>query len=211
MGWEEIRGAAHEAAAAAAEVIERTSAADLDRPALGAWDVRGLAGHLLRAMRTPLVYLEEPAATRQSLSSAAEYYAAYLAWREPNPDRADDAVATRGAAELAHDSITQIQDAFQQARRDLQRLDAEPADRLLPTAFGAMRLADYMRTRIVEMVAHTLDLAAALDEEVPIPLPALADALALLTEVAIARGDGEVLLRELIGRHVDPSALPVLR
>lgn len=211
MEWDEIRAAAFEAADSAASLVELISNDDLPRPALGDWDVRGLTGHLLRALRTPLGYLDEPEPTDTPLGSAAAYYGRYLGWRARDPERADDAVASRGAAELGHETVVEIQDAYREAARELRRLGDHRGDRLLPTAFGSMFLRDYIRTRILEMVAHALDLARALGEDWDVPEAPLLDAIRLIGEIAVVGGDGGALLMELTGRDTTKSVLPVLR
>ena len=211
MAWDEIRATAHAAAESAAALVELLSEGDLATPALGAWDVRGLAGHLLRAIRTALDLLVQPEPTDAPLPAAASYYAAYLAWREPDPARSDAAVGARGNAEFPRHSIGEIQASYRATADALRAIDRIRGDRLVPTAFGTMRLEDYLRTRILEMVAHTLDLARAVGEHWEVPRAALADALGLLTEVAIETGTGPQLLAELTGRDVPSRALPVLQ
>jgi uncharacterized protein (TIGR03083 family) len=211
MAWDDIRATAHAAAESAAALVELLSKCDLATPALGAWDVRGLAGHLLRAIRTPLDLLAQPEPTDTPLPAAASYYAAYLAWREPDPARSDAAVGARGDAEFPRHTIGEIQDSYRATVDAFRSLDQMRGDRLLPTAFGSMRLEDYVRTRILEMVTHTLDLARAVGEQWEVPGGALADALGLLTEIAIETGTGPQLLAELTGRDVSSRALPVLQ
>lgn len=211
MGWDEIRRQILETATSVAELSHRIGNEDLDRPALGTWDVRGLSGHLLRAMRTPVLYLGEIEPRGEALPSAASYFAQYLEWRSSDPGGADARVASRGAAEISVTSAAQLQDEFETSVDALHTAIATAPDRLVPSAFGPMWLADYVRTRTLEMVVHGLDLANALDEVWDPPADALGDVLALCCEITIVTGKGTALLLELTGRRITASVLPVLR
>lgn len=211
MEWHDIREASHRAAASAAGLVAFVSDADLATPGLGTWDVRGLIGHLSRAMQNAIDYLAAPAPAGDPLPSAASYYVAYLEWRDESPTNADRQVADRGAAVFARATASEIQTALVDTAATLTLIDDEPDDRLVSTGFGPMRIADYMRTRNLEMVTHTLDLARALDRHWEIDLRALRDALDLLTDIAVATGRGPALLFELTGRAVEATVLPILR
>ena len=54
---------------------------DMSGPGLGTWDLGGLIGHFLRAVRTPLDCVELPAVENEALADASAYYAAYLSMR----------------------------------------------------------------------------------------------------------------------------------
>ena len=77
-----------------------TKITDFTAPGLGAWDVLGLTGHLLRAIRTPLTYLAEPEPHGKPLPDAAAYYEKYLQRRADDPAVFDRAVADRGSRNL---------------------------------------------------------------------------------------------------------------
>ena len=211
MTWEASRVNIAEAAANITELVADIRDDQLGDPGLGVWDVRGLAGHLLRAIRGPITYLQAPEPTEQPLASAAAYYAAYLSSRDEHPEEMDDRVASRGASELAGADTAAIVDAYRTATARLAELHTVPATRLVASAFGGLAIAEYIRTRTLEIVAHGLDLAAAVGIAWRPPHDALVDVLGLLGEVAVLRGSGGTLLLELAGRAVPVSAIPVLR
>ena len=213
MTWLEIRGTTLATARAVAALARMVSDDDLGKPALGSWNVGGLGGHLLRALRTPVRYLEEPEPVGEPLASAAAYFAGYLGWRAEDPESADARVAARGAAELPTTSAVVLEEAFAEAAVALEMIDHMDAGRIVPSLFGPIRLDDYLRTRIFEMSVHGLDLAAALDEDWAPPPAAVAHSLTLLAECSMLIGTGAHLLLELTGRAVpvSVSAIPVIR
>lgn len=87
------------------------------------------------------------------------------------------------------------------------------ADRRISTPLGPFRIADYLRTRTLEVVAHGIDIARAIGVTPwEPPANALADSIALLGELAVIRGDGPALLMAMTGS--DPAAhapFPVIR
>ena len=100
-----------------------------------------------------------------------------------------------GAVRLLLDAVTD----------DLARADARP---VITTYAGGMRLRDYLPTRTFELVVHGLDIAAAVPVRWTPPPAALAEAVALATEVAVRRGEGTILLRLITGR--EPGGLSIV-
>jgi len=211
MDWTEQRTLFRAGADAVAELLEDVS--DFSVAGVGIWDLRGLTGHFLRAIRTPIAYLQEPIPEDEPLPGAANYVAGYLRWRGESPDAADEAVAARGRDELFASSVHPALVIRRDAARLNEMLACESPSRLVPTRFGPMRLDDYLRTRAMELVIHGLDIARAVGIEWRPPTPLLSDVLALLMEVSVNLGGGEELLLVLSGR-IDPThseAFPVLR
>jgi uncharacterized protein (TIGR03083 family) len=211
MDWTEQRSLFRAGADAVAGMLEDIS--DFSVAGLGTWDLRGLTGHFIRAIRTPIAYLQEPIPEGDPLPNAATYVAGYLRWRGDDPDTADEAVAARGRDELSVSSPHPAQLIRREARLLDEILARKTPARLVPTRFGPMRLDDYLRTRTMELVIHGLDIANAVGIEWNPPQPLLNDVLALLTEVTVNLGGGEELLLVLSGR-IDPThsdAFPVLR
>ena len=54
---------------------------------------------------------------------------------------------------------------------------------IVPARWGAVRLSDYLATRCVELTVHSLDLAHAIDREIPLDRDAAAVAVRLLAHV----------------------------
>ncbi len=65
---------------------------------------------------------------------------------------------------------------------------------LLTTIAGGMRIADYLPTRVFELVVHTADLAVALGVPAEPPPGPAALALGLVSDLAIAGGHAATLL-----------------
>jgi hypothetical protein len=63
-----------------------------------------------------------------------------------------------------------------------------------------MRLADYLPTRTFELAVHTADLATALGEPVHVPATAAAQALGIVTELAVGDDRAGPLLLLATGR-----------
>ncbi len=124
----------------------------------------------------------------------------------------DAAVAARGresVAALGDDAGAAFAAA---ADRVGDLLDGVDGSLVVATPIGSIRLADYLRTRVMELVMHGLDLATAIGVEWHPPRPALTDTLRLLAEAAVRVGRGEDLARLLGGRLEDPAeVLPVIR
>jgi uncharacterized protein (TIGR03083 family) len=141
-------------------VLRSLDDADLTKPTrCDAWDVHGLIGHLIRDVDRILAYLPEPAPSEPD-KDAVSYYRAY----DPvavAPQVARSAVETADRfgtlAELAQGFATTWRAAVEGAR-------AAGPDRVLATRRGgpALRMDDYVPTRVLEMTVHGLDLADAL-------------------------------------------------
>jgi hypothetical protein len=186
---------------------------DFTGTGLGTWDLGGLVGHFLRAVRTPLDYLAAPEPVGPPLPGAAHYAAAYLDRRDQDSTRMDHSVASRGAQELADDDRHPAEVLGEESRRLAAELEITPAGRLIATPFGALRLDDYLRTRAMEITVHGVDIAQALGKAWTPPEALLADTIGLLGEIAILRGSAVGLLRVLTGRTPpEPDeVLPILR
>ncbi len=91
------------------------------------------------------------------------------------------------------------------------RLPAEPADRVTVVARGAMRLDDYLATRIVEQVVHLDDLARSVGEATwAMPDGVVEVALATGIAIGVHRWGLEAMVRALY-RQGGARILPVLR
>ncbi|MCP4307007.1 MAG: maleylpyruvate isomerase family protein [bacterium] len=210
MNWNETIATFRSSAEEIANLVDGVD--DLTLPALGEWDLAGLIGHYLRAIRTPLEYLTLEPPNDSPLPNAAAYSASYLAWRTDDPT-ADGAVAERARREL-DSSETDLAALIRGDVADLVgELESQSPSRLIATRFGSLRLDHYMRTRTMELVIHGLDIARALGEDWEPPQPQLLDVLALFNEIAIARGSAVDLVLALSGRTppTPDDVLPILR
>jgi uncharacterized protein (TIGR03083 family) len=164
-----------------------------DKPGLGEWDIRALVGHTSRSLLTVETYLARPA-TAVDIPSASEYFrATRAAARGP-------AVTARGrdaGTALGDDPAAAV---AQIAARVLPLVENEDGTKVVTTIAGGMRLADYLPTRTFELAVHTADLASALGAPLEVPATAGAQALDLVTDLAVADGLAGPLLLAATGR-----------
>ena len=167
----------------------------LSGPGLGEWDLRALVGHTARSLVTVSEYLRNPAPS-VDVETAVDYVAGLAAAVSSDPG-----VTRRGveAGELLGD------DPAGAVRRLLDAVTADLAGadpgQVVTTYAGGMRLGDYLPTRSFELVVHGLDIAAVVPVRWTPPPAALAEAVAVATEVAVRRGEGALLLRLITGRE----------
>ena len=73
-----------------------------------------------------------------------------------------------------------------------------------------MRLGDYLPTRTFELAVHTADLATAIGEPVDLPVTAAAQALQVVSDLALLDGHAGPLLLAATGRGGLPTGFSVL-
>lgn len=169
---------------------------------LAEFPVRGLVGHLLRALTTVEAYLDRPEpfagpGTGREIITPAEYYAAVLDDLGDLHSEGQQAIRRR-SAEAAPDGPRDLPAVWAETcARLATRLDQEPATRLVQV-YGdhVLTLDGYLVTRLIELIVHSNDLAASVG--VPPPgFDSAATGLAIDTLVEVARsrhGDTAVLL-----------------
>ena len=175
-----------------------------DSPGLGEWSVRELVGHTHRALLTVETYLDKPSAT-VDLERPVDYFVrakASLGDPAAVAARGREAGKALGAEPLAVVRAT--------ATRVLTRLKDTPDTACVTTPVGAMRLLDYLPSRVFELTIHTLDLAVATSQDVTISQEAAAVTVSLVTELAHASGKLAPLLLAATGRRALPSGFSVL-
>lgn len=166
-----------------------------ERPGLGVWDVRALVGHTGRAISTVITYLDRPASVVR-----CETAAAYLSGLHTMDAAANEEVAGRGVQaghELGDEPAEVLENLVEGLRRRLAAIDTDP---VIDTAFGGMRLSDYLETRLVELVVHCGDIAAATGLEAGLPPQAVQRTLTIVGEAAVLNGRGMAAIRRLTGR-----------
>lgn len=179
---------------------------DWDAPGLGEWDVRSLAGHTTRAFLTVEQYLAStPPDTAVTLPTALDYYRAALG---PGVDHATVAARGRDAGlALGDDPVAAVRGVVERVSALLTTVTPTT---VIALPWGAMHLGEYLRTRLTEAVVHTSDLAAALGATPPAGTEELRAVTSLLTEIAVAAGHGDALLRALTGRAGLPPGFSVV-
>ena len=187
------------------ELVETIPSTAWNGPGLGEWDLRSLVGHAGRSLSTVTSYLARPAAAIDVPSPAA-----YYQWAVQQIGADPAGVAERGrqaGIALGEDPAAAVRLLREDAVTTIRDLDTDP---IIETIAGGMRVSAYLPTRTFELTVHTLDIAAALERDVTAPAEALADALHLATEVALAKGDGQSVLLALTGRRPLPEDYSVL-
>jgi uncharacterized protein (TIGR03083 family) len=192
--------------AAAADMLvdlaRRIPADAWDKPGLGEWTVRDLAGHAGRSLTTVEEYLAR-SAERVDVPTTVAYFE--LIGTVPDAD-----VAERGRAAgraLGDDPATTL---AEQAGRAMVSVSEARTNALVGTIMGGMRLADYLPTRIFELTVHSLDLAAATGLDVDPPRAALEASLQIVAELAVRPGLAAPLLLAVTGRGPLPPGFSVL-
>jgi hypothetical protein len=202
------------AATAAALIGSAEVGARWDEPsALPEMRVSSLAGHLARQFTNVPGLLSQPGPLGAELISVHDHYAR-VAWIGAPPDaevnvaiREDsDAEAADGPAALArraHDAVATL--------RTL--LPAEEPDRplYLPWTGWSLPLADFLTTRLLEIVVHIDDLAVSVGVAPPaLPERATDPVLALLTRMAARRHGPTAVLRALTRAERAPATIAAI-
>ncbi len=164
---------------------------------LPGYTIGGLAAHLLRAVSTPLGYLDQETVDRAVDTDAAAYFLESLGDDDPVDSDLHRSVRRR-SDDMAASGPLDLLDATQAALQSLTgRLEVEPLDRVVVVFGGAvMALDEYLETRVVELVIHADDLAESCPGVAP-PMPDSAWAIArrVVAEVAARRvGDRRFVL-----------------
>lgn len=204
------------AARSAAELLCRPELGEHwnEQSILAEFSVSGLAGHLLRAMKTVETYLDEPEPDAESEPVSAPGY--YAALRIP-PDLTapmNRAIRQRGEQSAAGGPADVSVEARRLLDRLSERLAVESPDRRMVVAGDqTITLEEYLRTRIVELLVHTDDLASSLGlAEMAEPDPTAAS-IAIETLVSVGRmwfGDLAVLRALCRRERDDVEALRIL-
>jgi Mycothiol maleylpyruvate isomerase N-terminal domain len=150
-------------------------------------------------------YLDHPAEALEVPTAAAYYLAIAATLGSGDPaigERGRQAGAAMGAdpAATVHELVARVDD----------KLTAYDDEYLLTTIAGGMRLDEYLRTRIFELVVHGLDISAACGVDPAFAEEPLVDAATLAAEVAARSGRAPGVLLALTGRASLPPAFTIL-
>ncbi|RII12004.1 mycothiol-dependent maleylpyruvate isomerase [Streptomyces sp. YIM 130001] len=147
---------------------------------LGDWTVRELAVHLTMTVESVSRCLDEPEPAGRP-TGLLEYPQLTAGFAEAVAEH------TQGVAERKPDLVGLYDEV---AERFERRLADATDGRLLAVRSGAMRLADYLVTRTVELVVHTDDLNRATGLGIPLERQAVAACTRLLADTLAARAPG---------------------
>ena len=201
------RAAFVEASEFVLEVIDAVEDPQWELPGLGMWTVRELAVHTSRAWTTLILYAGRTGEV--TIHSSVEYFVAALS---SGPD-VHDQVAQRSREQAASLAEPVSQDAHRLFREAENVLERTPADQVMATFAGGIRLVDYLPTRVVELVVHGIDLCAAVGRSPAVPVGAMELTLEVLVDLATERPailDPADLVRALTGRAPLPGEFNVL-
>lgn len=199
-----------DAAQAFLELVRQVPGPAWERPGLGIWTVRELVGHASTAISGVLKALDGPAADNELLTSPEAYFA-HRRTLDPALYAAAAAAATASASPAADALGADPAAALQQlVQRLTDRLSEVRGDPLIRSAAGGMRLSAWLPTRTLELVVHSLDLAATIGLSARLPMTVAAETAAILGRLAVATGDGPTVLRALTGRGNLPDGFSVL-
>jgi predicted transcriptional regulator len=192
-----LAGVAREAIAAPAVALRWQEPSALPEMTVGA-----LVAHLVRSVTTVARCLAAPEPAAREPLSASAYFA-------PVDADLDSGINVRVRATAAEEALIGHRAVVGQMDRALDRLraglEAEAAGRLVEVRDGeALRLDEYLRTRIIEIAIHTDDLCVSLGRETP-ALPGTGIAVQALVEVAAFRHGELAVLRALARRERDPE------
>ncbi|WP_157157514.1 maleylpyruvate isomerase family mycothiol-dependent enzyme [Diaminobutyricimonas sp. LJ205] len=186
------------------DVVSNVPQEQWDAPGLGVWDVRGLVGHTSRAMLTVENYLQADEPGMPSLPDAEAYYLTVSQQFD------NDSVAARGVeagAWLGDDPVGMLNQLHERVDALIEEQDS---GRLVSIGGMGIALDEYLRTRIFELVVHTMDLCQATGLSHTLPVEAVSDAAVLATRIAVAKGNGRDILFALTGRGSLPEGFSVV-
>ena len=199
----ETRNAFRESVLQFVDVVERVPSGAWDRPGLGEWSIRELVAHVVGVIDGVV------ADTGHGAPVAAEGAAAYYVQAMSSP-RVQEEVAERARIRAASFGDDPVEAARAVVARTLDAVDGLDDAALVTTTVGPVRLVDYLSTRVLEIVIHTMDVSLAAGVPVETSREALTVTLALLSDIAVAHGDGVAVAMALSGRGSLPEGFNVL-
>ncbi|GAB16721.1 hypothetical protein GOEFS_012_00220 [Gordonia effusa NBRC 100432] len=183
-----------------------------DGPALGNWSVRTLVGHTGRSFDTVITYASDAEPDVVNTPTARDYYLTLTADDGPLGSGSDssgiDARAVAAGSALGDDPTSAIVDKIADATRVLA---SQSAQRRVEVIFGlTMPLDEYLRTRVFELVVHSIDLSRAIGVAHALPPDAVSDMAQLAVSIAASSGKAESVLLALTGRATLPIGFSVV-
>ncbi|PZG15951.1 hypothetical protein C1I95_18595 [Micromonospora craterilacus] len=167
---DEVRDAFRDECRRLGEILRTLDPAALDRPTdCPPWTVAELLAHVRTGVGRLADMLAAPAPARAQVD-AAGYFGAAKFTPQVDAARINAAQAEAAGLDAGHDPAgpadrSRLGADFDRVwRATLDAVDAHPHDRVVRTRHGdAMTVPEFLRTRVVEVGVHGLDLAAALD------------------------------------------------
>jgi len=187
------------------DLVAEVKVSQWGEPALGVWDVRSLVGHTARAILVVEQYLLADPAPAVTAPDAEGYYVEVFSSYTDN-----DAIAARGVE--AGKALNENSGAEFEATlgRALELIAQNGPDRIVAIGPIGIPLGEYLRTRVFELVVHSMDIAKATNQPHGIPPEVVANVADLAARVAVRKGSGEDILFALTGRRPLPPRYSIL-
>ncbi len=126
------------------------------------WDVRVLVSHMLRDLDQVVAYLDAPApAPDAETTDAISYFSSY----DPRAEGSRITASSTEAADRYGSPGELVYGLDETRRRCIDAARAEDPGRILKTRLTTIRLDEFLKTRILEIGVHGLDLADALGRD----------------------------------------------
>ncbi|MGW7241457.1 maleylpyruvate isomerase N-terminal domain-containing protein [Streptomyces sp. NPDC054804] len=208
-----LKNAYLETAAQAVALLDAPEvAASWEKPsALAQWTVGGLAGHLAYQVFSVDPALEGPASEQEPIP-VLEHYARALWIDAPLDGEINSGIRAKGegiSSDGARRLVERIRVSLDRQRTGLEEVQGDRVV-FMPQTGWALRLDDFLVTRMVELSVHMDDLAVSVGLGAPeLPGDALDPVIALLTGLAVRRHGQAALLRALTRAERAPSAINV--
>jgi len=194
------------AAVSFADLVSRLPADRWDGPGLGDWSLRELVGHTASSALRQVPPVLATTGGALTLGAPQDYWA--FARSAPPALPAASSVDARETGEwLGADAAARVGEL---AGHATAALAAAGDDDVVTTAAGGMRVRDWLPTRTFELVVHGMDVAAATEVSFDLPPEVLTGAVLLASQIAVAAGDGGLVLRALTGRGALPEHFSVV-
>lgn len=178
-----------------------------DDSALEGMTVGALAAHLARQVTRVPEVLATPVPDERPVSLVEHYLRS--AWADGD-ETANAGIRVRAATEAVEGPTEVLARALEALATARAVLPAEPADRWVRPPWLAWNLAidDYLRSRVLEIVVHSDDLAVSVGVEPPSwPEEVVAPVLGLLTTLAVRKHGVPAVLRTLSRAERAPASI----
>ncbi|MHB1171026.1 MAG: maleylpyruvate isomerase family mycothiol-dependent enzyme [Lacisediminihabitans sp.] len=186
-------------------LLSQIGSGQWELPGLGMWTVRSLAGHTARAILTVETYLSQEEPGEVTIPTAETYYASASAqFTDP---ASVEARGVEAGEWLGSDPVGQVSAALARTK-DL--IESQPPNRIVSIGGMGILLNEYLRTRVLELVVHSIDLSRATGIASGLPEAAIVAAATLTAGIAVQKGLGEELLLALTGRVSLPEGFSVV-
>lgn len=186
------------------EVIRQIDPNQWDANALDQWSFRDLVGHTGRSIKLVKEFGSQRSESLD-VQSAALHYQISL-----SPEGANQRVAAGGVEAgnaLGEEPVHHLQEAW---IATLETLQSTEEDTVISYVNGGIKFGDYLRTRILELVVHSIDLAQAIGIDYEPPKEAMREALYLLADLAVDTPYASKLALISTGREISKTSFNVI-